>query len=466
MIKVKQLYLKNIGPFVEQKFDFSVKVGNPDIHIFTGSNGSGKTTILHAIASEFDYFENDHKEHTSNVFYKRFRTSDEDEKEMSLSYAHAILCDISSNKVSDKIVCYKCRSCGNLHQNYEKTVSNDLKITKIGNGYRFKPQNIDLENYKNAIIAKDILNKTFKFAAFGYSGYRLITSAKIQIESEQSFNPLYMALEFVKEKNTGFLVSNWIVSRYSKAAIEETHGNKELASRYREALNCLIDSINELTENEYKFEIQTNPWKVVIKYYEKEIEFDVLPDGLRSLLSWLGDLLMRLDEIPWENKSIPVNHQNIILLLDEIEVHLHPKWQYQILPLTSKIFPNAQIFVSTHSPFVLNSIDNATIHKLITQKGESKLDRKLLSQTGDSYSFVYENILETFNEFGYQTMKDLKRFNEIDIEIMKDNLENEKEFREVIQRLIKEGEEVTAIISSKLFRIKRIKEKDYFNGEN
>lgn len=55
MIKVRQLLLKNIGPFDEQIFDFSVEENHPDIHIFTGSNGTGKTTILHAIASEFDY---------------------------------------------------------------------------------------------------------------------------------------------------------------------------------------------------------------------------------------------------------------------------------------------------------------------------------------------------------------------------------------------------------------------------
>jgi len=165
---------------------------------------------------------------------------------------------------------------------------------------------------------------------------------------------------------------------------------------------------------------------------------------------------MRLDEIPWANKNIPVNHQAIILLLDEIEVHLHPKWQYEILPLTKRIFPNAQIFLSTHSPFVLNSIDNAKVYKLQTANSNSKIDSIVLSNTGDSYSYIFEHILDTTHTFGPSTTKDLQRFNEIDQEIINEDFSNEEEFKTIINRLKKEGEEVTTTISSKLFRLKRI----------
>ena len=465
MINIKQLFVQAVGPFQKEKFDFSVQPNHPNIHIFTGSNGAGKTTLLHAIASAFDYFEEGHKEHLSNNFYKRFHSDEEDEKEMAKSYSHAI---ITNNKetVIEKIICYNCKHCKTIHQEYEKTLANNLSIGKSPNSFHKKSLSKLLSDYKNAIISEDISNKKFKFAAFGYSGYRLIKTGHIQLDSQETFNPLKLALEFVKERDTGSMVSNWIVSRYSKAAIEEIHGNKATAERYRLGLNCLIESINELTNNEYKFEIKTNPWKVCISYFDKEIEFDVLPDGLRSLLSWLGDLLVRLDEIPWEDASIPVNEQHIILLLDEIEVHLHPKWQYQILPLVQKVFPNAQIFLTTHSPFILNSIDNAKIYKLDTVNGISKLEDTILSNTGHSYNYVYENILETFNRFSISTMKDLKRFNELDAEIVKGDFSREIEFKAVVERLFSEGEEVTDIISSKLIRLQRVIGKNYIHGEN
>ncbi len=462
MIKVEQLDILNVGPFNNEEFDFSIEEGNPDIHIFTGPNGTGKTTVLHSIASAFDYFEEGHKEHLSNNYYKRFHKKEKDgAQRMSASVK---IFDLFNKKSIEETYSYKCNSCPYVHQLYVLEKYLDRKSGE--SGAEFVANYKDLETYKNAIIAKDISNQKFKFAAFGYSGYRLINSSQIKIDNDQTFNPLHLALEFVKKNDENASISNWIVSTYSKAAIEEAHGNKELAEKYRQSLSCLTNSIAELTNNEFTFEVKTNPWKVVTKYFDKEVEFDVLPDGLRSVLSWMGDLLMRLDAIPWENDTIPVNHQNIILMLDEIEVHLHPKWQYQILPLTKKLFPNAQIFLSTHSPFILNSIDNAKIYKLTTYKGVSKLDQIMLSNTGDSISYVYKNILETENKFSESTTKDIKRFEELDQEIVLENYENEEEFQEVVNRLLEEGEEVASVISSKLFRLKRVIGKDYINGKN
>jgi len=451
MIRVGKLDIQNVGPFKKQEFDLSIEKGNPDVHIFIGPNGTGKTTILHAIASGFDYFEPDHKEHLSNSFYKRFHFFEYDDEKSAYSLkSHTKTTVLYKDNYSElnRVTTYGCSSCDKIHQ-----IKNVLSEKKLA-------------EYQRAIISEDISTQSFKFGVFGYSGYRLISSAKIQLGNELKFNPLHLALEFVKKNDENANISNWIISRYSKAAIEETHGNKELAQKYREALNCLMDSINDLTDGQYSFEIKTNPWKVITKHYDKEVEFDVLPDGLRSLLSWMGDLLMRLDAIPWENKEIPVNEQDLILLLDEIEVHLHPTWQYKVLPLTQKIFPNAQIIITTHSPFIINSIDNAKIYKLKIDEQGSQLEKVILSETGDSYAYVYENILDTTHKFGPATTKDLERFNIIDKEIMQNKLDNEAEFQEIVKRLKKEGEEVTTIISSKLFRLKNIKGKDYLNGEN
>ena len=466
MIRVSQFHIENVGPFKKQVFDFDIEKENPDIHILTGPNGSGKTSILHSIASGFDYFENNHKEHVSNLLYKRFIFFEDDKKGMAKSFAHTTLRDKFSQKIVDKIAIFGCKKCGNIHQNYEKIISNSSHISKNENNYRWESHYEGLRNYKRSIVSKNLTNKKIEFAAFGYSGYRMINSSVIQFDTEQDFNPLHLALEFVKDKNTGYLVSNWIVSRYSKAAIERTRGNEQIANKYMEGVDCLLNGLNELTNNEFSFEVKTDPWKVIINYHNNEIEFDVLPDGLRSLLSWLGDLLMRLDEIPWFDKSIPVNKQNIILLLDEIEVHLHPKWQYYILPLTRKLFPNAQIFLSTHSPFVINSIDNAKIYMLESKSGHSHIRETKLSNTGHSYEYIYENILETYNRFGTEAMNKLKRYNELEKEIIKENYSIENDFIEIIDQLKEEGEEVFDVVSSKLFRIKRVTGKDYLNGEN
>lgn len=450
-----------MGPFASQDFDFSINSGDPDIHIFTGINGTGKTTILHAIAAMFDHFEGPalHKECLTNNFYKRLRSFFEIESGHFDPRSSVGTLEGKSHGSNVRMEFYGCARCHNLHLRREA-------FAELPADHPERRLDSLLQQVQNAKTIKGVLTNPIHFAAFGYSGHRHIESSPIRIGNESDFNPLKEALSFNGKLDSSSNVSNWIASRSASAAVEEMNGNPIGSKRTKEAVDTLIRSIESLTDNEYKFSIQTNPWKVAIRYFDQEVEFDVLPDGLRSILSWMGDLLMRLDNIPWAEKAIPVNHQPIILLLDEIEVHLHPKWQYQILPLTRKIFPNAQIFLTTHSPFILNSIDNAKIYRLKTDHGQASLENVVLSETGNSYSYVLENILETHNIFGFETMEKLKRFNELDKEIAKSDFSNEKEFRKLISELYDDGEEVMDMISSKLARLKRITGKDYFHGAN
>lgn len=468
MYNIEKITLHNLGPFENQSIDFTIQEGNPNVHILLGANGTGKTTILHSLGCTFDYFENNHKEHTSNKIAKRYHFFDEDEKELAKSFSHAILSKKGKN--SDKIFNYGCMHCGNIHQNFDKNTSDNNVISKTGKAYGSNPLDKDLAYYKNAITSKDLSNKKLKFAAFGYSGYRFIETESVEISDKNNFNPLKLALEFNKGNAVSerhFNLSNWIVSRFSKAAIEESLGNKKIAEDYKIALNKLIESLNNLTDNEYTISIETSPWKVGIKYCGRNLEFDTLPDGLRSILSWLGDLLMRLDEIPWENKSIPITEQNIILFLDEVEVHVHPTWQYKIVPLLVNLLPNSQIFISTHSPFIVNSIDNAKVYLFEIDNCYSKmLKEPILSQTGWSISYVLENIMNAKNRFGEETTKNLLAFNSIDSEIAKNNFENEDRFRELINTLANDGEEVLSMIAPKLFRLNKITGKDFTNGKN
>ncbi len=468
MIKIKQLTLNNVGPYQEQLFSFHVKKGHPDIHIFTGANGTGKTTILHSLASIFDNYSepDEHKAYSGNNLHKRFYFFEEgiSESDKIIDKSRKSNVDIvlgnTTKQIYKSLSLYGCKNCKNLHT---ETSILDYDHNKLDD-YAYFDYLID--SYRRLSTGENTNNQKVSFAAFAYSGYRYIRSENLKMEDNQKFNPLRNALTFVKEPDNQFGLSAWIRSRYSKAAIEEIHGNKDIAEKYRKTLNNLIDSINELTDHEYCIKIETNPWQVGVFYQDKFLEFDILPDGLRSIMSWLGDLLMRLDEIAWEDKAIPVTEQNIILFLDEIEVHLHPTWQYKILPLVKRLFPNAQVFITTHSPFIINSIDNAKIYRLENNNGKSQLIETLMSETGFSISYVLKYILNAKNMFGIETVKNIERFNEIDAEIASENFSNENEFKGLVKKLAQEGDEVLTIISSKLFRLESITGKNYLNGSN
>ena len=103
--------------------------------------------------------------------------------------------------------------------------------------------------------------------------------------------------------------------------------------------------------------------------FEKEgnlIPFKALSDGYRAFLGWIGDLLYHIEQSCPSGKKL-VDNEGIVLI-DEIDLHLHPAWQMKILPLLAEALPNIQFFVTTHSPLVVGSIEWQNIIYLNTDE--------------------------------------------------------------------------------------------------
>jgi predicted ATP-binding protein involved in virulence len=84
----------------------------------------------------------------------------------------------------------------------------------------------------------------------------------------------------------------------------------------------------------------------------------------------------------------------LILLLDEPEGHLHPAWQRKVLPAAQALFPQAQIFAATHSPFVISSVNEGWIHVFrADESGMVTVDKPRECSKGDTYIDVVEDIL-------------------------------------------------------------------------
>ncbi len=191
-------------------------------------------------------------------------------------------------------------------------------------------------------------------------------------------------------------------------------GNAALAKSYLETVERLKIAIGAIIQKEIDFDIDESDLKVWIVVAGEKLEFNQLPDGLKSIISWISDLLMRMDRVKWENDT-PVFDRNFILFLDEIEVHMHPAWQRKILPVVQKLFPNAQIFISTHSPFVVGSVDGAWIHKLVKPNGDSKLAEgyPILSEDEKSYEYWLEEVFGIHEKYGLVAQDKYERRREL-----------------------------------------------------
>ncbi|GEM67574.1 ATPase AAA [Sphingobacterium mizutaii NBRC 14946 = DSM 11724] len=142
------------------------------------------------------------------------------------------------------------------------------------------------------------------------------------------------------------------------------------------------------------------------------IEFSSLSDGYASIISIVSDLLMKMSNN--ENLLFEVHG---IVLIDEIETHLHVDLQKNILPFLIDFFPNIQFIVSTHSPFVLTSIENATI---------CDLEKKIV--TSDLSAYSYDTIIESY--FGSDKYSKLikEKVNRYEDLLKRDNLTNDEHY--------------------------------------
>lgn len=91
--------------------------------------------------------------------------------------------------------------------------------------------------------------------------------------------------------------------------------------------------------------------------FERErllVPFPALSDGYRAFYGWLGDLLYHVTQTAPRGKKLIDNHG--IVMIDEIDLHLHPSWQMEVLPRLSRALPNIQFITTTHSPLIVGSL--------------------------------------------------------------------------------------------------------------
>lgn len=161
--------------------------------------------------------------------------------------------------------------------------------------------------------------------------------------------------------------------------------SKELRIQYEELVKWfdnLFEALSELLGTRL-FELQFDrvKYNYSIKEQGKEpYDFSQLSDGYSAILKVVSDLMLAMSTGSTLAYTTPG-----IAIIDEIETHLHVELQRKILPFLVKFFPNIQFIVTTHSPFILSSIDNAVI-----------FDMKSLKSYTDLSQYSYSNLIEGY----------------------------------------------------------------------
>ena len=420
--RIESLEINKIGAFEHLKMDFPKKKDpeKAEIHILTGENGTGKSTVLEVLShAVFPMDENLQSERTKHLFLK-IPTLNGCSFEINDNHNDSI-------RFARDIEALQKMKTTSFHTYYKNTQL-DYKTTK------------------------------FDYALFAYSGYRKIDDYKpVDISNLLNHSPFDNALDFSKSTNTEYLLQ-WI-GNYSMKFLRASAANDNFkALNIIDPVSKICRIIEEIIEKPVTFQL-SEELDVRISIDGISQHFNAIPDGVRSIVSWVGDLIMRLNRIQW-NDDVDIFDRNFILFLDEIEVHLHPAWQRKILPVVQKLFKNAQIFISTHSPFVVGSVDGAWVHKFKKDGAYAVLDGEpILSEDAESYDTILEEVFGITRRFGDPIEDLLAEFRIITREILKGNESNIDRWNEIISIFAKQErpDEIMSVIKPIRNQINRIR---------
>ena len=215
------------------------------------------------------------------------------------------------------------------------------------------------------------------------------------------------------DESAGDILLKYMVHLKTQQAYARNEGDQTTADkiqqwfdRFDSALQILLDEESIHIEYDYKkydFKIRQNG--------REPFSFNELSDGYSSVIYIVSDLILRMDK-NWllEDKISEYDYQGIVLI-DELETHLHIELQKKIFPFLTKFFPKIQFIVTTHSPYILNSISNAKAYDLERQveldnlSGFSSDDLAEGYFEADAYSDELKNSLNRYEELCFR--KDL-----------------------------------------------------------
>lgn len=117
-----------------------------------------------------------------------------------------------------------------------------------------------------------------------------------------------------------------------------------------------------------------NPEADTFEYCGQPVPYPALSDGYRSFIGWVGDLLFQINSL--SKGELPLDQVGGIVLVDEVDLLLHPSWQRQVVPRVAAAFPEIQFVFTTHSPIVAGTLQSGNILLArVDGQGRSGLER-------------------------------------------------------------------------------------------
>ena len=223
-------------------------------------------------------------------------------------------------------------------------------------------------------IRKDQENEQSLFCVYGVN--RNISSVTVN-------KRLYGKKEGSSMRNS-FANTSWkpFFNWYYERENEENRMKARFSKQYHdESLDTVRNCLEEVFPEYRNLRVEDRPTRFVIEKKGNEINFERLSDGEKCYITLILDIARRLS-MQNDGQSPALDGEQIILI-DELDLHLHPSWQLQVASNLEQKFPNCQFFVTSHSPLVLSSLEEQDNLVVLRDGGKLELSDIPYGDNGD-----------------------------------------------------------------------------------
>lgn len=322
--------------------------------LITGKNGSGKTSVLEALKKHLQFA-------ISSQYYEQ-------------SYIEEML-----------------TFCKNEFIKYDDTEAGRRNKRDV-------QQNIDmyerlLENWQNGATSECVsfmdLREKFEKGEFVLAYYG--DERKFQIELYKNIEKIELKDCYQIEEKPGAKLAKYLVDLKAVQAFSKDKDDK--VAKIEAWFNRFENILKKVFEDEsLSLVFNTEDFQFSICQNGREpFDFNTMSSGYAAVFDIINDLIVRMEAQTAMRSDFDLEG---IVLIDEIETHLHLELQKKILPILTELFPNIQFIISTHSPFILSSLKDAVIYDL---------EKKMLVENGME-NLPYEGIVEGY--FGADRLSD------------------------------------------------------------
>lgn len=326
---IKSLSIENLRCFRDASLDLrypdsTTDLQYPNINLIVGINGAGKTTVLKAVALNI----------LSSVIHNSGFTP----------YHLVRRTNVEAPKIAQIQTDLLLHAQDINSRTKGKTIVEHItmKVKRIRDTELLEPETGVSPHWENIFD-----DKSPAFLLVGYGVNRRVESASTYDSSTRARTRqlrYQRVAGLFEEQMTLTPLSTWL---------------PQLEKSNRQVYKEIVRLLHELLPKECRLQEMVKGGEYMFNIAGASVPFGALSDGYRAYIGWITDLLYHL----WlgASRSLTLRNSKGIVLIDEIDLHIHPQWQRSIVPKISRTLPNLQFILTTHSPIVTGTVESGNI---------------------------------------------------------------------------------------------------------